>query len=170
MATAVADNGGVYLIPAFSGLGSPNWQMDRRASISGISFGITKSHIVRAALESIPYQIMDVITAMEKDAGVALKELNADGGITANHFVIQFIADLLNKNVATIGMADVSALGAAFMAGLYSGVYGSIEALKKLNKDKKYYHPSDGKSAAAKGYTGWQSEIQNYSTPKTKFN
>ncbi len=118
MANAVEDNGGVYLIPAFSGLGSPHWQMDRRASISGMSFGTTKNHIVRAALESIPYQIMDVITAMEKDAGISLKELNADGGITANKFIIQFIADLLNKKVATIGMPDVSALGAAFLAGL----------------------------------------------------
>ena len=137
MANAVTDNGGVYLIPAFSGLGSPHWQMDRRASLTGMSFGTTKNHLVRAALESIPYQIKDVIVAMEKDAAVTLTALNADGGITANDFVIHFLTDLLNKNVAAIGMPDVSALGAAYLAGLQAGVYESIENLKKLNTDKK---------------------------------
>jgi len=165
MANAVADNGGVYLIPAFSGLGSPHWQMDRKASLTGMSFGTTKNHIVRAALESIPYQIMDVVTAMEKDATISLKELNADGGITANKFVMQLIADLLNKQVATIGMPDVSALGAAFMAGLQAGVYESIEALKKINSDKKYNSPVDTTNAMA-GYQGWQHEIQQFAFSK----
>src|SRR4030095_7759617 len=91
MANDVANNGGVYLVPAFSGLGSPHWEMDRRASITGISFGTTKNHIVRAALESIPYQIKDIIVAMERDAGISLKELHMDGGMTANRFVMQFI-------------------------------------------------------------------------------
>ena len=145
MANAVADNGGVYLIPAFSGLGSPHWQMDRRASITGISFGTTKDHIVRAALESIPYQVKDVIVAMEKDAGIDLKELNTDGGITSNKFVMQFLADLLNKGVASIGIPDVSALGAAYLAGLHTKVYDSIEQLKTLNKVKKMFHPKDNK-------------------------
>ncbi len=165
MAEAVTDNGGVYLVPAFSGLGSPHWQMNRKASLTGMSFGTTKNHIVRAALESIPYQIKDVIVAMEKDAGIALKELNADGGITGNHFIMQFIADLLDKQVATIGMPDVSALGAALLAGLEAGVYQNIEALKKLNTDKKYFHPLDT-AAAEKNYAGWQQQIQQYSTGK----
>lgn len=165
MANAVADNGNVYLIPAFSGLGSPHWQMDRRASLTGMSFGTTKNHIVRAALESIPYQIKDVVTAMEKDAGIALKELNTDGGITNNKFIMQFIADLLNKKVATIGMPDVSALGAALLAGLKVSVYDNIEALKKLNTDKKYNHPVET-AAAVKNYEGWQKEIQPYDAEK----
>ncbi|MEO6732299.1 MAG: glycerol kinase GlpK [Ferruginibacter sp.] len=160
MANAVADNGGVYLVPAFSGLGSPHWQMERRASLSGISFGTTKNHIVRAALESIPYQIMDVVTAMEKDAGVSLKELNADGGITSNRFVVQLIANLLNKNVATIGMPDVSALGTALLAGLKVGVYESLGALKKINSNKKYFHPADT-TEALKNYEGWQKGINS---------
>ncbi|MCW3090529.1 MAG: glpK [Ferruginibacter sp.] len=161
MANAVGDNGGVYLIPAFSGLGSPHWQMERRASLSGMSFGTTKNHIVRAALESIPYQIMDVITAMEKHTGILLKELNADGGISSNQFVVKLIADLLNKNVATIGMPDVSALGAALLAGLTTGVYKSLEALKKMNSNKKYYSPATN-IAAVKNYERWQKEIQQY--------
>lgn len=159
MANAVHDSGGVYLIPAFSGLGSPHWQMDRRASVSGISFGTTKDHIVRAALESIPYQIADVISAMEKDSSVSLIELNVDGGITANRFVIGFLADLLNKRVTTIGMADVSALGAACLAGLGAGVYDSIDQIKQLNQDKTYYQPRNEREVTIKGYAGWQKAI-----------
>jgi glycerol kinase len=159
MAMAIADNGGVYLIPAFSGLGSPHWQMERRASISGMSFGTTKNHLVRAALESIPYQIKDVIVAMEKDAGVPLKELNVDGGITSNKFVIGFLTDLLNKNVATIGMPDVSALGAAYLAGLQTGIYEGIEALKKLNSNKKNHLPQADLTKVSEAYAGWQNAI-----------
>jgi glycerol kinase len=155
MANAVADNGGVYLIPAFSGLGSPHWQMDRRASLSGMSFGTTKNHIVRAALESIPYQIKDVIVAMEKDAALELKELNADGGITGNGFVMQFLTGLLNKQVASIGMPDVSALGAAYLAGLKVGVYDSIEAIRNLNSDKQNYSPTTNSIKINESYTGW---------------
>ncbi|NOT90243.1 FGGY family carbohydrate kinase [Ferruginibacter sp.] len=161
MASAVVDNGGVYLIPAFSGLGSPYWDMDRKASLTGMSFGTTKNHLVRAALESIPYQIKDVIVAMEKGASVTLKELNADGGITTNEFVIQFLADLLQKNVATIGNPDVSALGAAYLAGLQSGVYLSIEQLQQLNKEKKYHQPSTETASVNKGYDGWLKTIHN---------
>jgi glycerol kinase len=158
MARAVNDNGGVYLVPAFSGLGSPHWQMDRKASITGMSFGTTKNHIVRAALESIPYQVKDVISAMEKDAGLVLKELNTDGGMTSNSFVLQFIADLLNKPVAGIGMPDVSALGAAYLAGLKVGVYKDINVLKNFNAEKKYY-PANDKEAVKNGYEGWLNVI-----------
>jgi len=160
MANAVSDNGGVYLVPAFSGLGSPHWQMERKASLSGINFGTTKNHIVRAALESIAYQIADVIAAMEKDAGLSLKELMADGGITSNKFVTQFLADLLSKAVATIGMPDVSALGAAYLAGLQAGVYESIEVLRKLNSDKKNYLPQPDLKKITEGYSGWKKAIQ----------
>ena len=165
MATAVADNGGVYLVPAFSGLGSPHWQMDRKASLTGMSFGTTKNHIVRAALESIPYQIKDVITAMEKDAGIALTELFTDGGITANRFVMQWVADLLNKNVVTIGMPDVSALGAALLAGLKTGVYKNIADLKKLNNQKQVFSPVNT-TATLYHYAGWQREIRQFVSDK----
>lgn len=160
MANAVADNGGVYLVPAFSGLGSPHWDMERKASLTGMSFGTTKNHLVRAALESIPYQIKDVIVAMEKDAVLSLKALMADGGITGNEFVMQFLADLLQKNVTTIATPDVSALGAAYLAGLRSGVYVNIESLNKLNNEKKYHQPSKELSVVTKGYEGWNKTIQ----------
>lgn len=161
MANAVSGNDGVYLVPAFSGLGSPHWQMDRKASITGMSFSTTKNHIVRAALESIPYQIKDVIEAMEKDAELSLKKLNADGGITANQFVIQFLTDLLKKEVATISMPDVSALGAAYLAGLKAGVYESIDALRNLNADKKKYIPATDTDKVNKDYSGWCKAINS---------
>ncbi|GAB2824086.1 FGGY family carbohydrate kinase [Ferruginibacter profundus] len=161
MAGAVTDNGGVYLVPAFSGLGSPHWDMDRKASLTGISFGTTKNHLVRAALESIPYQIKDVIVAMEKDAGIPLQTLMANGGITANEFVMQFLADLLQKNVVTLGNPDVSALGAAYLAGLQAGVYAGIEELQQLNKEKKYYQPLINTGKVNDGYTGWQQTIKS---------
>ena len=160
MATVVVDNGGVYLVPAFSGLGSPHWQMDRKASITGMSFATTKNHIVRAGLESIPYQINDVILAMEKDAGLSLKELNTDGGITTNNFVMQFIADLLNKKAICIGMPDVSALGAAYLAGLHAGVYSGLDHLRQLNNEKKIFQPS-GVQALNICYNGWKKAIAN---------
>jgi len=160
MATVVVDNGGVYLVPAFSGLGSPHWQMDRKASITGMSFATTKNHIVRAGLESIPYQINDVILAMEKDAGLSLKELNTDGGITTNNFVMQFIADLLNKKAICIGMPDVSALGATYLAGLHAGVYSGLDQLRQLNNEKKIFQPS-GVQALNICYNGWKKAIAN---------
>jgi glycerol kinase len=160
MATSIPDNGGVYLVPAFSGLGSPYWQMDRKASITGLTLATTKNHIVRAGLESIPYQISDVILAMEKDAGLSLKQLYTNGGITDNHFVMQFIADLLNKDAICLGMPDVSALGAAYLAGLHAGVYNSLDHLRQLNTEKKIFQPSGGRNLSD-SYNGWEKAIAN---------
>lgn len=162
MARSVEDNGGVYLIPAFSGLGSPHWQMDRKASIHGLHFGITKSHIVRAALESIPYQIRDVVEAMSADAGNSLRTLKVDGGISANSFLVQFLADLLNTPVETIGMPDVSALGAAYLSGLESGLYESLEALKSFSVATKTYYPSVASDVANEQYALWSQLIAQY--------
>lgn len=159
MATAVADNGGVYLIPAFSGLGSPHWQMNRKASIHGLSFGSTKNHIVRAALEAIAYQIKDVIVAMEKDAALFLKELNIDGGMTANQWLLQQVADLLGKQVNTIGMADVSALGAGLLAGLQSGIFENTEQIQQLLVKNIQYKPST-EATILQGYEGWLKLVQ----------
>lgn len=158
MATSVADNNGVYVIPAFSGLGAPYWDMERKASINGLTFGTNKNHIVRAALESIPYQIKDVIAAMEADTGIELAQLMADGGITANRFVMQFLADLLGKDVVNIGITDVSALGAAYMAGLQCGIFNSLEELKQLNTNKRTYMPTAGNSIQ-QDYEGWKQLI-----------
>lgn len=159
MATSIADNNGVYLVPAFSGLGAPHWDMNRKASITGLTFDCNKDHVIRAALESIPYQIKDVIVAMESDAGIELQELMVDGGITANKFVLQFLSDLLERTIVNIGMPDVSALGAAYLAGLKAGVYKNLEQLKTLNIDKSFTHPKENKRMK-QYYSGWQSAIK----------
>jgi glycerol kinase len=137
MCYSVANNNGVYVIPGFSGLGAPYWQMDRKGSIEGLTFDCNKNHIVRAALESIAYQIKDVVTAMQIDAGIVLNELMVHGGITANKFVLQFMADLLDGHVICNDMPDISALGAALLAGIKAGIFKDIDQIKKL-----YHHKS----------------------------
>ncbi len=162
MAGSVPDTNGVYLVPAFSGLGAPHWQMDLKAAILGLTFGCNKNHIVRAALESIPYQIKDVIVAMERDSGIPLRQLRADGGITANRFVMQFLADLLQTEVVSIEIQDVSALGAAYMAGLQQGIYDSIDQIAKLSLGRKSFVPgSDAdRQKARMGHQGWLRTIR----------
>jgi len=159
MAGSVADNGGVYLVPAFSGLGAPHWDMNRKASITGLTFGSSKNHIVRAALESIPYQIKDVIVAMESDTKIELNQLMVDGGISANNFVMQFLADLLNKPVVNIGLADVSALGAAYLAGLQQKIFSDFNDLSQLQKERKIVEPS-GDHRTTAWYKGWQQIVR----------
>jgi glycerol kinase len=161
MALSVSDSGGITVVPAFSGLGAPYWKADARAAILGLTFGSKKEHIVRAALESIPCQIKDVIAAMEDDSGLALAELKVDGGMTSNNFVIQMITDLLECDVANIGMEEVSAFGAALMAGLKAGVWKDISELSQLSVTAKRYSPgSDQESAATAAYARWQAAIK----------
>ena len=158
MANAAADNGGVYIIPAFSGMGAPHWDMSRKASIHGLTFGTNKNHIVRAALESIPYQIKDVVVAMESDTKIPLQQLMVDGGISSNAFVLQFLSNLLDKPVVNIGQPDVSALGAAYMAGLKTGLYKDLDHLSKLNPEKKIIKPSSH-NKTLEWYEGWKNII-----------
>jgi glycerol kinase len=158
MAMAIEDNQGVYLIPAFSGLGAPYWEMNRKASIHGLTFATTKNHLVRAALETIPYQIKDVIGAMETDAGLLLNQLMVDGGITGNRFVVQFLANQLNRKVVISGFPEVSALGAAYMAGLKAGVYTGLQQLQQLKVVKDMLVPTDVDRNKV-WYAGWKRAI-----------
>jgi len=163
MATAINDNAGVYLIPAFSGLGAPHWQMSRKASIEGMTFGTTKNHIVRAALESIPYQIKDVVEAMKKDMQTALKSISVNGGMTQNQFVIHFLADLLGIPLNKQKNPDVSALGAAYLSGLKSGVYESIAQLSVINKKQtEQVLANANNDLPTKGYQGWKEKINRF--------
>lgn len=161
MALSVNDNGGVYLIPAFSGMGSPHWQMDRRAEITGLSFGSTRNHIVRAALESIPFQVKDVVAAMEADAGIPLNVLKANGGISANSFVMQFMADLLGKEVSSKGFTDVSALGAALLAGLNVGMFESVGTIATIPYTGRGFNPNETARAAGY-YQEWLKQMGRY--------
>lgn len=162
MAQSVPDNNGVYLIPAFNGMGAPHWNMDARAMITGLTLGCNSSHFVRAALESIPYQIMDVITAMETDSSIPLEGLRVDGGISQNIFIMQFLSDLLQKEITNIGMQDVSAFGAACLAGLQKGVYKDIDHLPNNVLDEIKYLPSSNEktSVIQKSYQGWLKELR----------
>lgn len=159
MAASMPDNNGVYIIPAFSGLGAPHWQMSRKAEITGLTFDCNKNHVVRAALESIAYQLKDVITAMESDIKIHLHELMVNGGITSNHFVLQFIADLLNCNLINRGMPDVSALGAAYLAGLQCGLFRDLSHLKQLSTNPVTFSPDEKRGMILEWYTGWQKAI-----------
>lgn len=160
MALAVPDNAGVYLVPAFSGLGAPHWQMNRKASLEGMTFGTTKNHIVRAALESIPYQIKDVMDAMAQDMGSPLKEIAVNGGIARNQFVIRFLADLLALNLKKRQIEDVSALGAAYLAGIHSGVFTGIDQLIELNRAQtKTILPDPDNTDIQHYYRGWQQVV-----------
>ena len=130
--------------------------MSRKASIEGLSFDSTKAHVVRAAVESVPYQIKDVIVAMEQDSGTALSELKIDGGITNNKSLVQFLADLLERKVTTIRMADVSALGAGYLAGLNAGVYRDLDQLKSFNADTVTTMAGSNVGDVQRYYEGWQ--------------
>ncbi|WP_209402741.1 glycerol kinase GlpK [Pseudozobellia sp. WGM2] len=155
-ATSLDENEGVYLIPAFSGMGAPYWQKDWKGSIHGLTFGTTKNHLVRAALESIAYQIKDVIVAIEEETGHQLKELNVDGGITANKFLMQYMADLLQKPVVNIGISDVSALGAALISGLGASIFNSVKELPQYGKDLNLSYLPQENQIAKLAYQHWQ--------------
>jgi glycerol kinase len=160
MAQAVTDNNGVYIIPAFSGLGAPHWDMNRRASIHGLSFDCGKNHIVRAALESIAYQIKGVMDAMQQDTGLPLQNLVVNGGISENQFVLQLIADLLACEVRNNGMADASALGAALLAGVTAGMFSGVDDISRSLQNKTSYSAGDLSNKARQHYLEWLTLIK----------
>ncbi len=131
-ATKVPDTGGVYLVPAFAGLGAPHWDMYARGALVGLTRGTRPEHIIRAAQESIAYQTLDLVDAMEKDVGYLLTVLRVDGGASRDRFLMQFQADILGKAVIRPAIRETTALGAAFLAGLAVGVWNSTEELKEL--------------------------------------
>lgn len=139
LASKVADTEGVYLIPAFSGLGAPHWNAEARGTIVGLSRGSSDAHIARAALESIAYQTYDILQAMEMDAPSRIKELRVDGGATQNNFLMQFQADILKTNVVRPAITETTALGAAYLAGLAVGFWEDIEQLKSLWQEDKTF-------------------------------
>jgi glycerol kinase len=162
IALSIEDTNGVYLVPAFSGLGAPHWKMDAKAAILGLSLGCDRNHVIRAALESIPYQMKDVISAMEQDSGITLKELKVDGGVTSNRFVMQFLANLLKTNVINIGIEEVSALGAACLAGLQQGFFSDISEIKNLATDRKMFSPNTETEKVQASYKDWQKAVKQF--------
>jgi glycerol kinase len=159
IAGLVPGNGGVYLVPAFVGLGAPWWDHDARALICGMGRDTKKSHVVRAALESIAYQIKDLIDLMGEKSGIELQELRVDGGPTRNNFLMQFQADMLQKAVVRSTIEEISALGSAFLAGLATGFWNT-EDIAKLRVIDKTFHHSMVPSEIERLYYGWKTAVK----------
>jgi len=159
-ATKVEDNGGVYFVPAFTGLGAPHWDMYARGAIFGLTRGSKKEHIVRATLESIAYSTKDVLEAMEKDSDLSLRKLRADGGASENNFLMQFQADILGIEVERPLIVETTALGAAFLAGLAIGYWKDKEELKKIWKCEKCFQPNMSEKERETLYSGWKKAVE----------
>ncbi|MBR5805685.1 MAG: glycerol kinase GlpK [Oscillospiraceae bacterium] len=158
-AQKVSDTGGVYLIPAFTGLGAPYWDMYARGAIVGITRGTKREHIIRAAQESIAYQSMDLVKAMENDTGMKLTVLNADGGASRDAFLMQFQADILNKKVQRPIVKETTALGAAYLAGLATGLWNSREELKTGDWCDTVFEPDMDNEKREKLVKGWHKAV-----------
>lgn len=160
IAASIDDNGGVYIVPAFVGLSAPYWDSDARASITGITRGTKKAHIVRAAEESIAYQIKDILSLMVTEAGTELKELRVDGGPTRDGFLMQFQADILNVPVVRNQIEELSALGTAYMAGVATGFWRDKEEIVSLRTTERSFYCSMPHEKIAKLYEGWKEAVK----------
>lgn len=160
LAQSVEDNGGVYFIPAFVGLGAPYWEPNAKAAILGLTPHSTKANVVRAALESIAYRIRDVLSLMAQDAKVELQYIHADGGAVANRFLMQFVADMLGITVRVSSLPELSALGAVFSGMLGMGVVQTLAGLQQLPMESVDFTPKMDRQLAEKYYLGWQAAVQ----------
>jgi glycerol kinase len=160
LALAVPDTQGVYVVPAFVGLGAPHWDMRARGTIVGLTRGSGRSHVVRATLEAIAYQVRDVIQAMEEDSGIRLRALKVDGGAVANQFLMQFQADLLDVPVSRPVLAETTALGAAFLAGLAVGFWKDRSELAAAWTLDRTFRPAMGPARRAALCAGWRRAVQ----------
>ena len=158
-ALAVSDTGGVYMVPAFTGLGAPHWNAEARGILTGLTRATRREHIVRAALESIAYQTRELAEAMEADCGSELEELRVDGGATANDFLMQFQADILGVPVVRPAYAETTALGAAFLAGLATGFWSGTDELEQFWKVDRRFQPEMASSRRGECYAGWKEAI-----------
>jgi glycerol kinase len=160
LAESVADNGGVYLVPAFVGLSAPYWKPDAKGAIVGLTPSSTKAHLVRAALESIAYQVRDVLTLMAEDANLSLQYIHADGGAIANRFLMQFTADMLGFDVRASQLPELSALGSVFSGMLGMQVIASLQELETLPQRFNHYSPQMPQEKVNQYYIAWQSAVQ----------
>ena len=160
LALQESDNGGVYFVPAFTGLGAPYWQQNAQGMIYGISRGTSKGHIARAAIESIAFQSFDVIRAMEKDTGVKISKLRVDGGASANNLLMQFQSDILNAKVERPEILETTSLGVAYMAGLNVGFWDNIDELKQQWKLEKEFSPSMEESERVSLTNSWDKVVK----------
>ncbi len=159
-ALTVADNAGVYMVPAFVGLGAPYWNMEARGIITGLTRGTDRNHIIRAALESMAYQTYDVLKAMEDEADFGIKNLAVDGGAAANNFLMQFQADILARSVIRPKIIESTSLGAAYMAGLKSGFWEDSKELERIRSIEKEFTPSMDENTRHSLLAGWRKALR----------
>ncbi|MGN0788533.1 MAG: FGGY family carbohydrate kinase, partial [Christensenellales bacterium] len=153
------DTGGVYIVPAFVGLGAPHWQADARGTVCGITRGTKREHFVRAALESIAYQVFDVVHAMENDLNQEITGLNVDGGACVSNVLMQFQADLLKADVVRPKVVETTALGACYLAGLGVGVWKSVDDIKTDREIDRVFSPSMQEDRREKLIMGWLESV-----------
>ena len=158
-ARKVRDNGGVYVVPAFTGLGAPYWDMYARGAIFGLTRGTGRNHIIRAALESIAYQTFDVLHAMEEDTGLPLRELRVDGGASANNFLMQFQADIVDRTIRRPMIRETTALGAAYLAGLATGVWRDLDDIRSQWTLDRLYEPQMPAGQRETLLAGWHKAV-----------
>ena len=159
-ALRVKDTNGVYIVPAFVGLGTPYWDNDARGAIFGLTRGTTKEHFIRAVLESICYQNKDVLNVMVEESKHPLKTMYVDGGATSNNFLMQFQSDILNVDIKLPNCLETTALGCAYLAGLYTGFYESVEEIEKSHKIQKTFNPKMDVKYVEKLYSGWKKAVK----------
>lgn len=160
LANSVESSDGVYFIPAFSGLGAPYWDQNVKGSLLGLTRGSTNAHIARAALEAIAYQTMDVLNAMESDAGVTIKELRVDGGATVNDTLMQFQSDVLNTETVRPKVVETTAMGAAFLAGLAVGYWSDLDEIQQIWQTDRRFSPATDRAKIEEGIKGWHRAIK----------
>lgn len=160
LAISVPDNGGVYLVPAFAGMGAPYWDASARAAIIGLTAHSGREHLVRAAVEAIAYQLRDVLDMMRGQAGIDLRIIRGDGGATGNAFLMQFTADMTGLELRVAELPECSALGAALAGALGAGLFASIEDVASLNRLARSYYPSMPQARAQQNYLGWQRAVR----------
>jgi glycerol kinase len=160
LARSVADTMGVYVVPAFTGLGAPYWDMDARGAILGLTRGAGRAHVVRAALESLAYQTRDVIEVMNADSGIPLRELRVDGGAAQNDFLMQLQADLLGVPVDRPALVETTAAGAAFLAGIGSGFWPGPDAIRGARRRERLFEPAMAGDERDRLYDGWKRAVR----------
>lgn len=167
MATRVEDSHGVYMVPGFVGLGAPHWDPDARGLICGLTLGSTQAHIARAALESVAYQTFDLAHAMREDGAMQARTLRIDGGMSANDWFSQFLANILDTDVQRPADLETTALGAAFLAGLATGVWSSLEEIATIWQQERVFRPAIDSALRAELLEGWNDAVRRTLTPGT---
>jgi glycerol kinase len=160
LAASTTANEGVYLVPAFAGLGAPHWEQHARGTLVGMTRGTTAAHIARAALESIAYQTMEVLKAMEADANISIKELRVDGGATGNNLLMQFQADILHTKVVRPRITETTAMGAAYLAGLAVGYWKDLEEIGSQWQMDKSFVPDGDQNNREEWINGWNKAVK----------